>query len=480
MKETTQHPCQTIVEALTRDGLFAASHEPDPDRPTPTPPQVKEWRITCTPYMLSQEDVEFLSSLGNHLLAFNQALNKLYFESNNHRQPPWVADLLDQGKPPALTVQARMKRFRKDLPGIIRPDIIPTEEGMIITELDSVPGGIGLTGSMSQAYAPSLPPGVELIGGANGMIREFGAMFQELRGERVGCIAIVVSEESKDYLPEMQWVVQELQREGIETVCADPKDIRFTEEGLIYTGDGGPLPIAVVYRFYELFDLMNIPKTELTAYSAKKNRVTITPPLKPHLEEKMAFALFHHPVLKRFWEQELGETTYPLLKKVFPHTWILDPHPLPPSAIIPDLCLGQQPVTDWRELAQASQKDRHYVVKPSGFSELAWGSRGVSVGHDLSQQEWADVLDKALASFPTTPYILQKFHKGRQVEMFYFDAQREDMAPMAGRTRLSPYYFVHHGEARLAGVLATVCSLEKKIIHGMRDAIMAPCAKISV
>ena len=32
------------------------------------------------------------------------------------------------------------------------------------------------------------------------------------------------------------------------------------------------------------------------------------------------------------------------------------------------------------------------------------------------------------------------------------------------------------GRAELAGVLATVCSPEKKIIHGMKDAIMAPCA----
>lgn len=479
MKETTQHPCQTIVEALTRDGVFAASQGLTLDSSAPTTPGVNEWRITCKPYMLSKEDVSFLTALGNHLLAFNQALNKLYLESTHHRQPTWVAALLDQGKPDSLISQARMKRFRDDLPRIIRPDIIPTKEGMVITELDSVPGGIGLTGSMSQAYAPELPPGVELIGGAQGMIREFGNMFQELRGDRTGCIAIVVSEESKDYLPEMQWVVKELQQEGVETVCANPRDIRFTEEGLIYTGEGGPNPIAVLYRFYELFDLMNIPKTELTAYSAKKNRVAITPPLKPHLEEKMAFALFHHPVLKRYWQQELGEHTYGTLEKLLPKTWILDPRPLPPSAIIPDLHLGKQPVTDWRELAHASQKDRQYVVKPSGFSELAWGSRGVSIGHDLSQKEWAAVLDHALTSFPTTPYILQEFHKGKQVELSYYDAMRADMTPMSGRTRLSPYYFVHHGEARLAGILATVCSLEKKIIHGMRDAIMAPCATIS-
>jgi len=28
----------------------------------------------------------------------------------------------------------------------------------------------------------------------------------------------------------------------------------------------------------------------------------------------------------------------------------------------------------------------------------------------------------------------------------------------------------------LAGILATICPADKKIIHGMKDAIMAPCA----
>jgi hypothetical protein len=46
---------------------------------------------------------------------------------------------------------------------------------------------------------------------------------------------------------------------------------------------------------------------------------------------------------------------------------------------------------------------------------------------------------------------------------------------MEGRVRLSPYYFVVDGQAELGGVLATTCPKDKKIIHGMRDAVMTPC-----
>ena len=47
---------------------------------------------------------------------------------------------------------------------------------------------------------------------------------------------------------------------------------------------------------------------------------------------------------------------------------------------------------------------------------------------------------------------------------------------MKGRVRLCPYYFVLDGNAELRGALATICPPDKKLLHGMRDAIMAPTA----
>jgi hypothetical protein len=127
-------------------------------------------------------------------------------------------------------------------------------------------------------------------------------------------------------------------------------------------------------------------------------------------------------------------------------------------------------------LAHTTQKERQLVLKPSGFSELAWGSRGVSIGHDLPQVEWAAALEQALHAFPTTPYVLQEFHKGRLFESAYFDDRSDTVVPMSGRVRLSPYYFVVGDKAELGGILATLCPANKKVIHGMVDAIMAPCA----
>ncbi len=434
------------------------------------------WRIATRPFLLSHSESLFLKNLGTPLLSFYEACNQLYFESLNGDAPAWVANYLNQGKPEAVLEFARMNRFKRDLPQVIRPDLILTDEGMVATELDAVPGGIGQTSALSAAFSAHLQDGTTLVGGQTGMVSGFEKMIRALSNQREPHFVIVVSEESKSYRPEMKWLAKALSQRGLSSQVAEPKDIRFSEEGLWIDLQGEKKKIDILYRFFELFDLKNIPKSELILYAAKKKQVVLTPPPKAHLEEKSLFALFHHPALRTFWLRHLGEEAFQLLKQVIPMTWMLDPSPLPPHAVIPDLHLDRQPVTDFKMLGRAKKKERQFALKPSGFSELAWGSRGVSIGHDLSETAWQTALQNALDAFPTTPYILQKFHKGKKVTLEYVHFEENRVIPMQGRVRLSPYYFVDGKEARLGGVLATICSLEKKLIHGMVDAVMVPCA----
>jgi len=471
------HRCAIIRDQLSQAGLFPSlpGQASTPGIVTAT----TTWRIATAPFPLQKDQLDFFHQLGPQLLSFYRALNRLYTDSVRGLQPAWVAGYLDQGKPEGLLTYSRMKRFRDQLPAVIRPDIIPTQDGMVITELDSVPGGIGLTGVLTEIYSQwSLVNGhpLEIVGGPEGMVRGFAAMVKAQLAQYTGCVAILMSEEAKDYRPEMTWLAARLRAIGLDAYCVEPRHIRFTEKGLQIANEEIGQPIALIYRFYELFDLLNIPKSELVQYAIKKDLVAVTPPYKPALEEKLAFALLHHPALRPFWEQALDREVFLHLATIMPRTWILDPAPIPPSATIPGLAIGGRAVMNWHDLATASQKERHFVIKPSGFSELAWGSRGVSVGHDMPQSEWADAIDKALAAFPRTPYILQEFHKGRLYELDYFDPVTGEMNRMSGRARLSPYYFVSGGKTELAGILATICPADKKVIHGMKDAVMVPCA----
>lgn len=462
----TQETAVLVRERLIHAGLYLRASDS-------TGPRSNLWRIATEPFALTQAEFNFIEGLGEPLLAFYRAAHQLYLDSVQGKAPAWVAAYLDQGKPEVVIATGRMNRFKQACPMVIRPDLILTPEGMIATELDSVPGGIGLTAALAEAYA--IAGHGTPIGAAGKMVAAFEQGVRSLTSARDPLLAIVVSEESNDYWPEMDWLAQALCQRGLRAATVRPEAITFTEEGLFLEGKR----IDILYRFFELFDLPNIPKSELMLYAAKKKRVILTPPPKAHLEEKSLYALFHHPLLCRFWMNELGEEIFSILRSLFPKTWLLDPREIPPHGVIPDLFMDGEPVAHFDTLRSATQKGRQFAIKPSGFSPLAWGSRGVAIGHDLSQEGWEAALTNALARFSTTPHLIQAFHKGRKEVVSYFDFEKTERVNMEGRVRLCPYYFVQGDTVALGGILATICSLEKKLIHGMVDAVMAPCVVLA-
>ena len=463
---TPEERCLFIDRQTPEGGLYT-----DAQRPIHRSAN-SSWQVGPDPWRLPGSVICHLDEMGQHLHAFYKAANLLYNQSWRGIQPSWVARYLDQGKPESVVALGRMNRFKQHLPLVIRPDIIPTRDGMIATELDSVPGGIGFTASLGSRYGSLGEP---IVGGPDGMVDGFERMLRSFAEQEDPVVAIVISEESASWRPEMAWVADRLNARGLETHVIAPEEIVFSEEALHTPPDAGHRRIDVIYRFFELFDLKNIPKMELVLYAAKKNAVKVTPPLKPYLEEKMLMALFQHPMLSDFWSQQLGQETTSFLEMTFPKTWILDRAPLPPHATIPGLEVKGRAFSDWRQLGYLGQKDRQMVIKPSGFSELAWGSRGVSIGHDISEQDWKETIDAALENFETHPHVLQVFHNGATFPVEYYDFESGGMNRFRGRVRLQPYYFVVDDAPVLSGVQATVCPPDKKLLHGMVDAVVLPC-----
>jgi len=400
----------------------------------------KEWRISPEPLAIDPKIHAEFEALGPRLRKFYAAADRLYRESVLGNQPAWIAERLDAGKPESLLEIARDPQFENDLPAVIRPDILLTEDGWKITELDSVPGGIGLTAWLQQAYHRE-----EVM--AEGFRRAFTAA-NDARNDREGGTAIVVSEEAGVYRPEMEWLARRLSPRGSWLVVS-PEDLEFMDGGIFARG----IKLAIVYRFFELFDLPNIQSSNRLVESALRGEVRISAPVKPWLEEKMLLALFWSGSLEGYWKAWLGEEDFAALRRVIPQTWIVEPEAL-----------------DWNALKFGSQKKRRMVLKLSGFSELAWGGRSIRIGHDLPAEEWSKAVDHALASLPKSPYVLQPFEKGRRVHTDWFDFEKQELMPMDGRVRLCPFYFGK--DANLSGILATICPADKKIIHGMRDAVM--------
>ncbi len=432
------------------------------------------WRVAPEPFPLAPQTLAQIVALGDDLLAFYRALSAIYLRSARGTAPGFVADYLDRGKPEGIVKLARQNRFKSELPAVIRPDLILTDGGFIASELDSIPGGMGFVGAMAHTYCEM---GFESAGGSDGMPAGLAAALASAAGVEHPVAAIVVSEESADYRGELRWLAERVRSLGLAElhVCA-PQDIVFTEDALfVRLDDGREEKIDVLYRNFELFDLLNIPKQEHMLYAASRKRVKMTPPPRAPLEEKLSFALLHHAALADLWTGEFGDERYARLLELFPRTWVLDPRPLPPQASISGLTMAGAPVHDFMDLASLGKGERDYVVKPSGFSELAWGSRGVRIANDLTKDDWTKTLRDGLDAFDRTPYILQRFHKGRRVDVPYLDRDADAMRTMSGRVRLCPYYFVGGSATRLGGILATVVPADKRLIHGMRDAVMTTC-----
>ncbi len=415
-----------------------------------------EWRVSPAPFRLDPKLAKELDSLGRVLLQFYRAVNLLYRKSVEGKQPEWVARWLELGKPPELIELQRAVSLKSETPRVIRPDLLLTEHGFSVTELDSVPGGIGVTAWLNQTYSqPSvLRPPSSVLGGADGMLKGFASIFGD-----AGRIHLVVSEESATYRPEMEWLAKQL---GDRFAVRDSNFTGFVDDD-------------AVYRFFELFDMAQVPNAKQIFALAAEKRLRLTPPPKPIFEEKMLFALLWNRHLQGFWRQELGDSFFQRMLKLTPYTWIVDPSPLPPHAAIPELGL-----TDWQQLKTLSQKERDLILKVSGFSAHAWGARGVYLGSDLSHADWSAAVDKAIAEFSQSPYVLQRYHHPKLVEAQWYDFSSNQVVPMKGRARLCPYYFVagdgDSARAQLGGVLATICPPDKKIIHGMTEAIFAPCS----
>src|SRR5947207_4348851 len=161
-----------------------------------------QWRISPDPFPLPPSMAKEIEGLGRLLLQFYRAVNLLYRKSVEGKQPEWVARWLDQGKPADLISLQRSGAFKNDVPRVIRPDLLITEHGLSVTELDSVPGGIGLTAWLNQTYSGL---GCEVLGGKDGMLHGFASIFGDAKR-----VHIVVSEEAATCRPEMAWVAEQL------------------------------------------------------------------------------------------------------------------------------------------------------------------------------------------------------------------------------------------------------------------------------
>ena len=443
----------------------------------------KTWKLSPHAWPITSRELDEISFLGQACLEFHKALETLYLRSfegkkllrNKNLIAPWVADYLDRGKPHHLIKHGRCKVTRGQLPTVIRPDLLLTDDGFALTEIDSVPGGIGLTAFLNRLYSEVND---NVVGKSDLMLDGFyQALAAKAPDKHAPLIAIVVSDEAATYRPEMLWLSAELQKLGKRVFCFHPDDVYPLGDVLHVSIDGNPEKVDVIYRFFELFDLPNLKTTPYFFEALEQEAVELTPPMRAFQEEKLSLGLFHHGMLTEFWRENLSKQSFRALTKAIPKSWVMDHTPLPPTAVLDGPLVGGEPIREWSDLSDASQKERNLIIKISGFHETAWGARSVTLGSDSSKEDWKDGIAQAVEMSENHLHVLQEYRKPKRLSHPVYSEPDSTFA-MQGRLRLCPYFFVKGDKAELAGILATFCPADKKIIHGMRDAAMLPCQLI--
>lgn len=476
MSASASTSCSTVLLNFARSNELFTPKGADPDLTS------LGWQIAAEPFVLSHEQLAFLEKLGPVLWQFQQAQESLYFKSLNGRLPAWLHQTVDAGKPADLLDLARSQSLKGELPRVLRPDLLLTDKGWALCEIDAVPGGLGFTSALNAMYKEA---GFSVVESEQSLPLAFADWLSALLAEKTGKAAdeikaaIIISDEAEDYYKELNWLVETIkERHSINLYLVKPESVTYSSvQAPSITAEAEPVLLDGLYRFYELFDRDNVQKLAQLETALVNQQLAVTPPPKPWLEEKAWLAFLHHPDLKAAWLKAMGEAGLSLLKQITPESWLLEPS----GKLYPDLTgtglkAQKAPIVQWLDLTQASQKERQLVVKPSGFSPLGWGSRGVTIGHDKSATVWTEKLQEALGAFETTPHLLQRYEKPRTVTIDLLDPVSEQRRPMEGRVRLCPYYLAYpNDEVKLAGILATVCPKDKKIIHGMKVAAMAPC-----
>ena len=439
----------------------------------------KIWKLSPEPWPISEAQLKDLKVIGAACLSYHRALERLYVRSftdkkilrNRDVHAKWVSEYLDRYKPAGLIEHGRHRTVKGQCPVVLRPDLLITDQGFTMTELDSVPGGIGLTAYLNEVYAEDFP---NLIGTTAMPEKFFGALKRLTPEQRFPLVAIVVSEESATYRPEFDWLGEKLRSLGHDVHVVDPTQIMQMGEESFIPVDGAPRKVDLIYRFFELSDLANVKGADGIFNGVESGKVILTPPMKAYQEEKLGLALLHHPMLAEFWKENLPENHLEALFRIVPKTWIIERTDLPPTAVLHAPQVNGRPIREWTELAEASQRERNFIIKASGFHETAWGARSVTLGSDVSREEWLEAIERALDPENETFHILQEYHKPLRLSHPVY-ANDGSIHSAEGRVRLCPYFFVDGDTVEISGILSTFCPADKKIIHGMKDAALLPC-----
>ncbi len=381
------------------------------------------FRVSPKPLELSKSETFDVNSLGEAIVEFVNATHHLY-KSNEE-----VRNLLNEGKPDELTEVKEPKYL------FVRPDLIATENGLKICEIETSPFGLALSHLLNTGYSQA---GFETLASKNFLEDSIKS-----RTSKNG--AIVHSNKTKAYKGQLDYLANKL---------FSGNDRSWTFEHI----DNHEANGIGLYRAFYLSEYLADSKIN-NLISCQLDKENTNPSITPHLEEKAIMALLWDKRFENFYIRELGQATFNRLRVSIPETWIIGQEQYFSRGLPRD-------VQTTLELVGGLRKNRELVIKPSGFDPQASWAEGVNLLHEKSSETAKEIVLNAIQKTSTLT-VVQKFHKGRK-EILQYENNQGGLTEMQVKLRITPYYSTEDG--KLLTIKATGCE-NTDFIHASSSSI---------
>ncbi|OGD86200.1 hypothetical protein A2164_01980 [Candidatus Curtissbacteria bacterium RBG_13_35_7] len=372
--------------------------------------------VAPEPFRLSKEEAAEIRRLGKEVVDFMDAVNGLY------NLDPEVRGLLNRGKPELFQLPRQPHYL------FVRPDLLITEQGVSICEIEVSPFGLALAELLNQAYIEE---------GFNTMVPS-GVMCGFLQENTPDEGVIVYTPNTASYVGQMQFIANELLAgQGRHWEARHIDEIAGMDCRCIYRG----------FYLYECRDDLFINNL-LANLSCEDCTVQVLPSLTPHMEEKALLALIWDTRWESYFRHKLGEETYRHLREVIPPTLIIGQE----QFFAPGLPEG---VKTLDELATLPRSKRNFVLKQSGFGHGSSWAEGVHFLQEKSAAKSRSIVAHA-QSDNLSLYIIQQFRPSNTRQIVY--TTKDGLKEMQGRLRITPYFsMVPDSRGQLLAIKATAC-----------------------
>lgn len=385
--------------------------------------------VSPEPLHLSKTEADEVLRIGKDVVNFMYAAGELYRSESD------VKNLLDRGKPPILRNEKEMRYL------FVRPDLIVTEQGFSICEIETSPFGLALAELLNKAYRSV---------GFNTLVDD-GVLRQFLIDNTPSHGTIIYSEKTSSYAGQLQFLAQ--------TLLSD-KD-RLWEAKHVDSAMGESYPN--VYRgFYQHEYLDDLFVNNLVQTLIDHPETEVLPSFTPYMEEKALLSLIWDRRWESFLTKNLGVAELKHLREVVPPTWVVGQE----QFFVPGLPNG---IPTSEGLAGLAKSKRNFVLKKSGFGNGSSWAEGVSFLQEKSAERARSLLVSALQDEQSL-YVVQEF-KPSQERSIPYNKDNQTVVRMSARLRLTPYFSMSTDtEGQLVAIKATGCE-NTNYIHASSGSI---------